>query len=60
MRIEHRQQENKRMGTKQRIGNEVTDSWAGVPVRFCSHFSFFHFLFLFPVLVTSGKMVRYN
>ena len=56
------QWENKRMGTGQSIGNEVTDSWARVPVRFCSHFSFSHSLCSFSVLVTSdsGKMVRYN
>ena len=51
---------NKRMGTRQSIGNEVTDSWTRVPVRFCSHFSFSHSLCSFSVLVTCGKMVRYN
>ena len=35
------ERENKKMGTTQRIGNEVTD-WARVQlqVRFCSHLSF--------------------
>ena len=35
------------MGTKQRIGNEVTDR-AGVQVMLCSHFSFSRSLFPVP------------
>ena len=36
---EHGERENKKMGTKQRIGNEVVEK-ARDQVRFCSHFAF--------------------
>lgn len=56
MRTEQRQQENKRMGTKQSIGNEVTESWAGFQLVL-----FPFFIFPFPVLVPLfSDMVRYN
>ena len=39
------------MGTKQKIGNEVTDR-ARVKVRFSSQFSFSHFSCPFSILIT--------
>ena len=57
MRIEHRQQESKRMKrTKQSIGNEVTESWARIPVGFVP-------IFHFPIPCACSPfsdMVRYN
>ena len=41
---------NRKMGTEQRIGNEVTE---GLGFKFCSHFSFSRSSCLFSVYVTS-------
>ena len=44
------------MGTKQRLGNQVTEK-AGVQLSFCSHFSFSSSSCLFPVLLTFQRTV---